>query len=152
MAFLNSRAIPDKIAKMMRPADRKEIGKGATTLDEAITKEEKRAERLLQKQLLAILEAHRRIVVIYSRMDRKTTTPLGTPDLIFAVDGYVERTGTRYRWTYACAWECKTLAGEQTKDQVEMEQKMTTPPNAWTYRIIRSVQQARDELSKMGLE
>jgi hypothetical protein len=143
MGFLDSSAIPEHIAKMMRPEDRRALGKGAITRDEAIAKTEIRLERELQKQLLAILEGHRGVVVIYSRTDRKATTPLGTPDLLFAV-----RTSAG---VFACAWELKVGENDRSPDQVTMAGALTKHPNAWRYALIRSVDEALAELRAIGL-
>lgn len=150
----NARALPEHILKMISPADRAEIGKGATLSEEAIAKYEAKAESDLQKQILALLEGHRGIVVIYSRMDRKATTPLGTPDFLFAVTGRepVEPGAESGReTTFACAWECKTATGKLDQEQEKFRDKMTAPPNNWTWRLIRSVEQALTELRAMGL-
>jgi hypothetical protein len=150
MGFLDSAAIPDHIARLMSPEDRRKLGKGAITREEAIAKTTVRVEKELHEHVRTLLEEHRGIVVIYSRMDRKATTPVGTPDFIFAVRVPADET---YREEmFACAWELKVADGEQSEEQKEMQRRMERPPNAWRYRIIRSVDEARAELAKMGLK
>lgn len=158
MGFLDSAAIPDHIARMMSPEDRRKLGKGAITREEAIEKATVRAEKELHEHIRTLLEEHRGIVVIYSRMDRKATTPVGTPDFIFAVVGRAHHgfrgSGNEETFkdaVFACAWELKIEDGEQSEEQKEMQRRMERPPNAWRYRIIRSVEEARAELAEMGL-
>lgn len=147
----NVKVPPEHLLKMMSPKDRADFGKGGLLREEAIAKAEDMAEKEIQKTVITLLEAHRGIVVIYSRMDRKATTPPGTPDLIFSVKGRTDGGSQNVTQVFACAWECKTLTGEQSKEQKEMQRRMETPPNAFRYRIIRSADDARAELKAMGL-
>lgn len=153
----NVTVLPDRIARMLTPAERAKMGKGAMTAEEAIAKADARTERELQEQIRTLLEAHRGIVVIWSRMDRKATTPPGTPDFIFAVgppDVIKNASWPGFRLgqeVFACAWEIKNAHDKLDPEQVKMRDRMTTAPNAWRYRLISSLEAARQELAQMGL-
>ena len=80
------KVIPEKWLKLMRPEDRKQFGKCGLTAEEAYQKFADRAEKDLHKLIWAEL-TRRGIVVIHSRMDRKSTTTKGLPDFCFVHDG-----------------------------------------------------------------
>jgi hypothetical protein len=91
------------------------------------TKEEIKSEKQLQEQIIGFLERNN-IVVIRSRTDKKSTTNVGTPDLLFAV---------RMR---ACAFEVKLPGKKPTEEQHKMMLRMTG--NGWACFIIHSYDDA----------
>lgn len=93
------------------------------------SKEELKTERKLQEQIVGFLERNN-TVVIRSRMDRKTSTNVGTPDLLFAV---------RMR---PVAFEVKLPGRKPTKEQHDMMLRMTG--NGWACFIIHSYDEAVD--------
>lgn len=130
----------------MSVADRKSLGKAGRTQAEANEKCEYRSEKELQKQILNLLRL-RGIEVIVSRMDRKISNNVGTPDFLFSVLG---RDNYRH-CLYSCAIEVKLKKGVLSTAQMNMHAKMITPPNAWTYRVIHSVDEMRMFLEGLGL-
>ena len=68
----------------MSADDRRSLGKGTMTKDEALAKAALKSERDLQDLISEYLRM-KNIVAVRSRMDKKTTVPVGTPDFVFAV-------------------------------------------------------------------
>jgi len=91
------------------------------------TKEEIKSEKQLQEQIVGFLERNG-TVVIRSRMDRKTSINVGTPDLLFAVR------------TRAVAFEVKLPGKKPTEEQHKMMLQMTG--NGWACFIVHSYDQA----------
>ncbi|PWT88671.1 MAG: hypothetical protein C5B54_10210 [Acidobacteria bacterium] len=105
--------------------------------DPAPTKEEIKSEKELQDQIEGHLE-RANIVVIRQRMDKKTTTAVGTPDLLFALKGQ------------ATAFECKAKGKKATPDQVKMMQRMSA--NGWICRVVDDYDAAIHEIHKIILQ
>ena len=91
------------------------------------SKEEIKSEKQLQEQIAGFLQRNH-TVVIRSRMDRKTSTNLGTPDLLFALNGR------------AIAFEVKLPGRKPTEEQADMMQRMSR--NGWACYIITKYDQA----------
>jgi hypothetical protein len=91
------------------------------------TKAEIKSEKQLQEQIVGFLERNN-VVVIRSRMDRKTSTNVGTPDLLFSV---------RMR---AIAFEVKLPGKKPAEEQRNMMLRMTG--NGWACFIIHSYDEA----------
>ncbi len=85
------------------------------------------------------------VCYIYSRSDKRATNTPGTPDFIFAVSTH----GSLHVW--AVCWEIKLPKKKLRPDQEKMRERMTTPPNAWRYSVITSLDEAIMELKSMGL-
>lgn len=84
-----STTLPDKAKMQMLASDRSKLGKAGRTMIEIDAKNEAKSERELQEQIAGLL----RIKCIYfvrSRMDRKTTTKVGTPDFLVCLNGRFE--------------------------------------------------------------
>ena len=120
--------IPDNILKLISPADRKALGKAGLTAEEAMARCQVRQERDLQN-LLKNLLSHRGIWYAWTRMDKKNTSKLGTPDFLFAVNGK------------ACAWECKIGNERMSEEQQDTSLKMIG--NGWHFAVIRSYDEGR---------
>jgi len=71
--------LPENYLKCMTPQQRRQFGKGGMTAAEATAKAEARSERELQRQISQYLDM-RDIPYSNSRMDKRTTTPVGNPD------------------------------------------------------------------------
>lgn len=110
------------------------LGRGPTE-PAAPTKEELKTEKQLQEQIVGFLERNN-TVVIRSRMDRKTSTNVGTPDLLFAV---------RMR---PVAFEVKLKGRKPTKEQTEMMLRMTG--NGWACFIVESYDEAVTIFEKLS--
>jgi hypothetical protein len=109
----------------------------AETAKELDTKEDLKSEKQLQDQLAGFLERNN-IVVVRSRMDKKTGTAVGIPDLLFALRGR------------AVAFECKLPGKKQTKDQLEMMSKMMV--NGWRCYVIEGYDKGVETINKLFLE
>lgn len=117
------KVIPEAWLKLMRPEDRKALGKAGLTADEAYQKFADRSEKELHKLIYAEL-TRRGVVVIHSRMDRKSSTAVGIPDFCYCYDGV------------AFAVEVKTATGPLTREQKTTLEKMSA--NGWSTHVIRS--------------
>jgi hypothetical protein len=142
-------ALTDNILRLLRPEDRKSLGKRGMTAAEAIEKAEIKNEGDLQIQIVSYLRLHG-IEPIYQRFGKKTRTKRGTPDILFAAEADIGSPIGEKR-TVACAWELKTETGDQSDEQIAMQKTLTTPPNAWRYAIIRSLDEAIAELKRLGI-
>ncbi len=78
--------IPDKMLAMMKPEDRKALGKAGLTFAEAQEKRAKRLEGEVQENIAALLR-QRNIRFLRMRMDKPTTGTVGWPDFTFAFKG-----------------------------------------------------------------
>jgi hypothetical protein len=101
------------------------------------TKADLKLEKQLQDQIAGHLEING-TVVIRSRMDRKTTTRVGTPDLLFALKGR------------AIAIEVKRPGHKPSKEQLEMMRQMTA--NGWRCFVIDDYDEAVKTINKLFLE
>ena len=101
-----------------------------------------RLERRLQAQIWNLLCLNG-VQAIWHRTDKPTTTSVGLPDFAFAIERGLK--------TVAVMWEVKLPGGKLSDDQVSMMEKLTTPPNAWEFHVITSVEEAVQELRKLGL-
>jgi hypothetical protein len=100
------------------------------------TKAEIKSEKQLQDQIVGFLERNN-VVVIRSRMDRKTSINVGTPDLLFSV---------RMR---AVAFEVKLPGKKPTEEQRNLMLRMTG--NGWACFIIHSYDEAVEVFKNISL-
>lgn len=142
------KVIPENILKFMSPEDRRKHGQ--KTAAEVLAQGEAKSEKMLQKQIVALLRL-KGIEVNVSAMHKRTTHRVGWPDLTFAVR---VKAGTESsHWTsYACAWEVKMPQGKLTPEQEKIATALSRPPNHWRHRVIRNVDQALAELREMGIQ
>lgn len=138
------KVIPEKLLRLMSPEDRRKAGQ--KTAAEVLAQGEAKSEKELQRSIVGLLRL-KGIEPIVSRMDRRTSNNVGTPDILFAVGGFFN--GRSY--DFACAWEIKMPKGELSDQQKAIGCKMIQPPNAWCHRVIRSVDQALADLRAMGI-
>jgi hypothetical protein len=121
----SSKAIPQHVLKLMPKEQRNPLGKAGLTTEEVDAKTAVKLEKQLHEQCLALLMI-RGVFCVHSRMDRKATTPVGTPDLCFAVDGI------------PCAVDLKRPGEHPTPDQVKVMQQMMD--NGWRVRVLTSLE------------
>src|SRR6266850_2126765 len=96
-------------------------------------------ERELQSQIVQDLR-RRGFVVVWHRTDRRTTTTIGLPDIIFSHYGK------------SVAWECKLPTGRLSPQQEIMLIQMRKKPNNWTVAVVRSFDEYLAELHKLSLK
>ena len=142
----NVSELTDRQREMLSAEDKKALGKEAQTQREANARGEARSEKALQRDCINLLRL-RGIEPIVSRMDKKTSNNLGTPDLIFAVIGH---DGHRDR-IWACAVEIKLPGKHLNIHQRVMRKAMTSHPNHWLCRTITSVSEMKMFLEGLGL-
>lgn len=126
---LDPKALPQRIIDLMEKPERKDIG--VKTSGEIAEKIEVENERELQNQCANLLRL-RSIWFFQSRMDRRTTNPVGTPDFLFAVKGT------------PIAVECKIGAGILSREQEDSMYHMAK--NGWICAVVRSVKMLKDLL------
>lgn len=106
-------------------------------------------ERDLHRSICKLLDL-KRIVYIHSRTDKPTTQAKGVPDFLFAVC-YDINHPLGEMVTSAVAWEVKTDKGKLSEEQIAMHWKMQKQPNAWNVKVIRSLDEAIQELENLGV-
>lgn len=153
-----SKVLPDAILRRMSAADRKAIGKAGLTKDDCEALAQAKNERELQKLIVNWLQLQG-VEVNVSRMDKRKTDRKGWPDLTFSVWvkeqvlvglGFPDWQTRRH--TVSCAWEVKFGNGKLSHEQEVMSVKLTAYPNGWRFRIIRSLDEAKNELRRLGFE
>lgn len=142
----NPANLPPHVLKLIDAKERKRLGKAGQTPAETMAKADAKNEKALQQQCINLLRL-RGVEPIVNRMDKKTSNNLGVADLLFSITGF---DGYQHR-VYACAIECKMPGKYLRAEQILMRKKMTAPPNAWTHRTIRSVDELRTFLEGIGL-
>jgi hypothetical protein len=117
----------------MDPRDRAAMGKSGKTAAECREIAEAKTEKHLQQQLEAMLRRND-IVVIRQRMDRKSNTTIGLPDILFALN------------SIPVAWEVKLPGKNPTDEQKKMHTAMSL--NGWQVRVIRSYDEGLNHLKQ----
>lgn len=151
MAF--SGPLPERMLRLLSAEDRKSLGKAGMTAADCLAKANIKNENDLQIQIVSFLRVNG-IESIYQRTDKRTRTKRGTPDIMFAARARgVTHQGTSCEpyAVIACAWELKVEDNDQSKEQIAMQKTLTTPPNGWIYRVIRSLDEAIAELRRLGV-
>jgi hypothetical protein len=138
--------LTDRILNMVKKSDRKKLG--LKPQEEIAAEGEVKTERDLHKAVANVLRL-RGIEFFDSRMDRKTTRPKGEPDFLFSV--WIESNYEHLSCVNACAWELKLPGRQLDPDQVKMFERMKAAPNSWQCCVVSSVDQALEELKRLGL-
>jgi hypothetical protein len=145
------KVLPESFLRCMRPKDRAELGRAGQLQVEVDAKAEVKSERDLQRLIDQYLRL-RGVVPIRSRMDRKTSNNVGTPDFLFAVRGRRWDGGDqRVIETVACAFEVKLPGKKLDPEQEKMRVAMTKPPNGWHYHVVHSVEEVKAILDRIQL-
>ncbi len=135
---MNPSALPPSFLKCLSAADRKSLGKAGMTPEECLSKQEAKTERQLQTQIVNLLRL-KGIEPCWHRTDKRSAATVGWPDLTFSIQ------------PGATLWEIKLPTGKLSKEQEQMHIRLSTPPNCWRVRVIRSVDMALAELKEMGI-
>jgi hypothetical protein len=135
--------LPQRVIDRMSELDRQQyalhVGNsnaGFTTY-ELEQKVNARAERELQKHVRQYL-SQKEVVFICPPMFKRSELPPGWPDFTFAFCGV------------PIIWECKSSAGKLRESQKQVVAQLGD--NGWRFRIIRSLEQARNHLREIDLE
>lgn len=110
---MNAKGLPDNILNLMKPEDRKALGEWGKTTEEALAKTAIKDEADLQAGLIGLLECRGVREVTVSRMDKRTTTKNGTPDLMATYKGIPIK------------WEAKLPKKNPRQDQADVLHGMT---------------------------
>ena len=145
------KVIPENILKCMSPEDRRKAGQ--KTAAEVMAQGEAKSEKELQRAIVGLLRL-KGIEPIVSRMDRRTSNNVGTPDILFAVETKSEAEGIAggFLITIACAWEVKMPGKSLEPHQRKMSETLANSPNGWRVRVIHSIDEALALLREMGIE
>jgi hypothetical protein len=125
--------VPQNIVECMDPKDRAALGQKTNTdrRAEAIAKD----EREIQKQVAGYL----RLLNVWftaSRMDRRTSNAVGTPDFLFCRHGKF------------IAWECKTAWARSLRpEQAKAREAILSAGGEW--RLITSLAEAQEHLREL---
>jgi len=145
--------LPDHMLRMIEHAERVKLGKAFRTMDEINSHNEYRNERALHAQIRNLLNL-KGIVYLEQRMDKKSRGIKGWPDFTFAVLLNKPSKADPVNVTMVpvpCGWECKIGNSKLRPEQEELLRRLQAPPNAWRIRVIRSLQEAADELKALGI-
>jgi len=137
----DSKTLPDKVLRLIPAEQRRRFLRGTAgmTADEALNAARVKSERDLQNLIESYFRV-RNIVAIRSRMDKATTTPVGTPDFVLAL---------RSR---ATAIEVKLPGEELEPEQARMKAAMTAGPNEWNWVTVHSLDEVKALVHKsLGL-
>jgi hypothetical protein len=145
--------LPDNILRLMDPQERRKLGKDARLMEEINQDTWHRSERELHAQVRNLLNL-KGIVYSENRMDKRSGTTVGWPDFTFAVLLNKPNKVDPLNVTMIpvpIGWEMKVGNNKLRPEQEEMLRRMQAPPNAWRVKIIRSLQEAADELKSLGV-
>ena len=109
------------------------------------------SEAALHRSIRNLLQV-KGIVYFESTFGRRTTMQLGMPDFVFAA--YTSRISHAMKMIpghVANAWECKIGNKQLTPEQDMMFRKLQYQPNCWKCTVIRSLDQAIEELEALGI-
>lgn len=136
--------LPDNILKLMRPEDRAALGKAGLTASEAIERAEWKLEEELAQLVINYLGLYGipRDCIMRARPDKAATINRGWTDLTFLARR------SCYEWV-PCGWELKTTTG--TVSKIQHDTHAALKANGWQIAIIRSVDDARNELARLGI-
>jgi hypothetical protein len=132
MALINGAVIPEHIRRLMSPADRQPMGKAAMTMPEITAKAAAKLERQLHDQIADYLRMKGIRIAIHSRMDKRPTNQVGTPDFLFA---YHRR---------PVAVEVKRPGCKPTEDQARIMRQMAE--DGWMVRVVHGVEDVKSLL------
>lgn len=131
-----SRFLPDHVLRLMDKKDRPK-GPCGQLRSEITAAQEVKSEKQLQNQLEDWLRL-KGVVVIRQRMDRKSNTVCGLPDLCFVFCGI------------PFALEAKIKGKSATKEQAEMMQRMTL--NGWKCAVVHDLKEMIERLELYGVK
>lgn len=130
---LQTGILPQNIVERMTPADRAALSqKSSAELREAAIAKD---ERQLQNQIANYLRLHN-IWFAQSRMDRRTSNTVGTPDFLFCYEHYF------VAWEVKCPWS-QNLRAEQAKAR----DGIMAQGGDW--RLITSLAEAQEHLREL---
>ena len=151
MNIKDPKLLAEHLKKLIDPKVRQEMG--IQTNEEIAAKTEAKLERDLHNQIIQEFNC-RGIAYGHAQMNKKSTYTIGWPDFTFAV---VRKTPdksdptAKVTWPMPWAWECKIGNAQLDPDQERIRHLLQDPPNAWYYKIIRSLQEACHTLKELGL-
>lgn len=120
--------LPENILRRMSPEDRKTLGKAGQTAAEAGAVADKRAERILQREIAQYLNL-RGIAYGWARTDKRSTYTESWPDFTCAVNGT------------PVAFEVKNATGKPTAEQEKCHEAMRG--NGWQVFVVRSLAEVK---------
>ncbi len=127
--------LPPNILEKMAPADRAAIGQksGAELRAVAVTKDEREIQKLIAGYL-RLLD----VWAAQSRMDRRTSNTVGTPDFLFCYRGRF------VAWEVKCSW-----ARNLRPEQAQARDAIIAQGGEW--RLITSLAEAQGHLRELDL-
>lgn len=144
--------LPESFLKCVSPQDRAKLRLGLTAT-EFMAKGAVENERRLQKLVVAYLR-QKGIEPLVPAFGKKTRISAGWPDITFAVHvtSYFDiHNEFNEAADYSCGWEVKHGNGQLSDEQKQMHVRLSSPPNVWRVRVIRSLDEAIEELKEMGI-
>lgn len=143
-----STVLPDHVLRLMSKSDRAKLGKAGVTAAEAAQKQEAKSEKALQDQIYALLSIRGVRRIVRSRMDRRTTTPVGTPDFLFCFPLARDISPKHFAVRgVPCAIEAKTTNGELSAEQKKA--LMEFMGDGWKVCVARSLDDVKTFLNDL---
>lgn len=135
----------EKFARLLSKDERKKAG--VQTAAEANAKCEARSERELQDQICAYLTLRGVKRIVRSAMHRKSTTPVGTPDLLFCFHKFVRHGPYVSGKGIPFAFEVKVGNAQPTPEQKQALKDFMG--DGWNVRVIRSLDEVKQILDSL---
>jgi hypothetical protein len=132
---INFAPVPGNLLACMSEADQRRFSRSGRTPAEAREAAVAKDERELQRQIANYLRLHG-IWFTQSRMDRRTSNTVGTPDFIFCYRGRF------VAWEVKCPW-APALRPEQRK----AAHAIVAAGGEW--RLVTSLAEGKEHLEKM---
>ncbi len=133
---LDSKNLPQAILSKMSKEARKPLGKAGMTASECQAVQVAKSEAELQKQIQSLLR-RRGYIVARQRMDKKSNSQEGLPDIFFAC-------GSK-----AIFMECKFGKGVLSDEQEKVLKALAYPPNSAQVFVVRSYAQGVQILDEL---
>lgn len=128
---INIADTPEEFRRCIPGSQRKELGKVAATFEESNDKHDAKLEAEIHEQIDNTLKQHRGVKwVHHCRMDKKTTSPKGTPDFLFA-----------YRYFFFGV-EVKLPCKKLSADQLRTSELMSI--DGWQWRLVHSMAEFKE--------
>jgi len=131
----DSANLPERIKLLLPKDDPIRKTKAGRTLDEVIEDNQVKSERNLHDQISAYLRI-KDIWFCHSRMDKRTTTAVGTPDYLMSVR------------SVPIALEAKVGYNKLSDEQIAVQKAMEK--DGWRYFVVRNLEAVKIVLTEFG--
>jgi hypothetical protein len=147
--------LPESFLRCLDKETRKSLGKAGLSAEEAASRAQIKNHGHFQKMIYNLLRL-KGIEPLTAPIGKKSGIRVGWPDVAFAITQKIDLWNGYYiaehdYRTRAFGWELKIPPDDLSDEQKRMHIRLSTPPNSWEIKVIRSVDEALTELRKLGL-